>query len=183
MARQNTAPRSRQEFGRGDARLDGWNSAPRRQVDNRAGDLSKLGMVRNSSSTGLGPQLSQFNSTRSSSRRGNAAGNILTRDGSGQSSRGTTGAATPLSVTSTNSFEYVFLLNKLMIVYSGTSQRRRTIILPRESRVSSLLMTKFPTVATTPSLPSSLFHPLHQSLISLSSGTITGKSLSKTRSI
>jgi hypothetical protein len=106
-----------------------------------------------------------------------------TRDGSGQSSRGTTGAATPLSVTSTNSFEYVFLFNKLMIVYSGTSQRRRTIILPRESRVSSLLMTKFPTVATTPSLSSSLFHPLHQSLISLSSGTITGKSLSKTRSI
>lgn len=101
--------RPRQEFGRGDARLDGWNSAPRpSKVDNRAGDLSKLGMVRTSSTSGFGPQMSQFNSMRNPSRKGNAGGNPLTREGSGQSSRtGTPGVATPPGVTSTNSFEYV----------------------------------------------------------------------------
>ena len=107
VARQN-APRTRQEFGRGDARHEGWNTAPRPKVDNRAGDMSKLGMVRTSSAGGLGPQTSQFNSMRSlSSRTRNAGGNTLTRDGSGQSSRtATPGMSTPPNVTSTNSFEY-----------------------------------------------------------------------------
>lgn len=89
--------------------MDGWNSAPRpNKVDNRVGDMSKLGMVRTSSAGGLGPQLSQFNSMRNlSSRKGNAGGNSLQREGSGQSSRtATPGVATPPSVTSTNSFEY-----------------------------------------------------------------------------
>jgi hypothetical protein len=101
-------PRSRQEFGRGDARLDGRNSAPRpSKVDNRVGDLSKIGMLRTSSTGGFGPQLSQFNSMRNPSRKGNAGGNPLTREGSGQSSRtGTPGVSTPPNVTSTNSFEY-----------------------------------------------------------------------------
>jgi hypothetical protein len=101
--------RPRQEFGRGDARMDGWNSAPRpSKVDNRAGDLSKLGMVRTSSTSGFGPQLSQFNSMRNPSRKGNAGGNLLAREGSGQSSRtATPGVATPPNVMSTNSFEYI----------------------------------------------------------------------------
>jgi len=102
-------PRSRQEFGRGDARLDGWNTAPRPKVDNRVGDMSKVGMIRTSSTGGLGPQTSQFNSMRSmSSRTRNAAGNTLTREGSGQSSRtATPGVSTPPNVTSANSFEYI----------------------------------------------------------------------------
>ncbi len=105
LARQN-APRSRQEFGRGDVRHE-WNTAPRPKVDNRAGDMSKLGMVRTSSTGGLGPQTSQFNSMRSlSSRTRNVGGNTLTRDGSGQSSRtATPGMSTPPNVTSANSFE------------------------------------------------------------------------------
>ena len=71
--------------------------------------MSKLGMVRTSSTGGLGPQTSQFNSMRSlSSRNRTAGGNTLTRDGSGQSSRtATPGMSTPTNVTSTNSFEYV----------------------------------------------------------------------------
>jgi hypothetical protein len=88
--------------------MDGWNSAPRPKVDNRVGDMSKIGMVRTSSAGGLGPQMSSFNSMRSLSRKGNAGGNALTREGSGQSSRtATPGVATPPSVTSANSFEYV----------------------------------------------------------------------------
>jgi hypothetical protein len=69
--------------------------------------MSKIGLVRTSSTGGLGPQISQFNSMRSlSSRKGNAGGNTLTREGSGHSSRtATPGVATPPSVTSTNSFE------------------------------------------------------------------------------
>jgi hypothetical protein len=120
--------RPRQEFGRGDARLDGWNSAPRpSKVDNRAGDLSKLGMVRTSSTSGFSPQLSQFNSMRNPSRKGNAGGNPLAREGSGQSSRGATpGAATPPTVMSTNSFEYFPQKNELTIVFFETKPKPRT---------------------------------------------------------
>ena len=109
LARQNM-PRTRQALGRGDARHDGWNSAPRQKVvDNRVGDMSKVGMIRTSSTGGLGLQTSQFNSIRSmSSRTRNTAGNTLTRHRSGKSSRtATPGIATPPSVTSTNSLEYV----------------------------------------------------------------------------
>ena len=102
IARQ-TASQPREEFSGSDAHVDGWNTAPRPKVDNRAGDLSKLGMVRMSRIGRLSSQTSQFNSMRSlSSRNLNAGGNTLTRDGSGQSSR----TATTPSVTSTNSFEY-----------------------------------------------------------------------------
>jgi translation initiation factor 4G len=108
LARQ-TQQRNRPEFGRGDARQQEWGSLPRPKADTRAGDLSKLGMVRTSSSSGLGPQTSVFNSMRTMSSRGRtAAGNTLQREGSGQSSRtGTPGASTPPSVTSMNSFEYL----------------------------------------------------------------------------
>ena len=107
IARQ-TASRPREEFSHSNTHVDGWNSAPRPKVDNRAGDLSKLGMVRTSRIGRLGSQTSQFNSMRSlSSRNLNVGGNTLTRDGSGQSSRtATAGITTPSSVTSTNSFEY-----------------------------------------------------------------------------
>jgi len=124
-------PRTRQEFGRGDARHDGWNSAPCPKVDNRVGDMSKVGMIRTSSTGGLGPQTSQFNSMRSmSSRARNAGGNTLTRDGSGQSSRtATPGMATPPSVTSTNSFEYVLTrCNMLIVVSSEMNQNPKMMI-------------------------------------------------------
>jgi hypothetical protein len=85
-----------------------FHSMPRPKVADRAGDLSRLGLVRTSSSSGLGPSMSLFNSLRNPSRKGNAGGTALQREGSGQSSRtGTPGIATPPSVTSTNSFEYV----------------------------------------------------------------------------
>lgn len=86
--------------------MDGYHSMPRPKADNRAGDLSRLGMVRTSSGGGLGPQISQFSSMRNLSRKGTSGGNTLTREGSGHSSRtATPGVATPPSVTSTNSFE------------------------------------------------------------------------------
>lgn len=115
IARQTT-PRPREEFSHSDARVDGWDTAPRPKVDNRAGDLSKLGIVRTGSISRLGSQTSQFNSMRSlSSRTRNAGGNTLTRDGSGQSSRtATPGMATPPSVTSANSFEYLPSCSYLM---------------------------------------------------------------------
>jgi hypothetical protein len=72
--------------------------------------MSKIGMVRTSSAGGLGPQMSSFNSMRNLSRKGTVGGNPLTRDGSGHSS-GTPGAATPASMTSTNSFEYFLCTN------------------------------------------------------------------------
>ena len=145
-------PRTRQEFGRGDARHDGWNSAPRPKVDNRVGDMSKVGMIRTSSTGGLGPQTSQFNSMRSmSSRTRNAAGNTLTRDGSGQSSRtATPGMATPPSVTSTNSFESVSsVFNMLIVVSSEMKQNPKTMIItslqrPLEFKKSLHPMTKSP---------------------------------------
>src|SRR5271169_3321614 len=125
-------PRTRQEFGRGDARHDGWNSAPRPKVDNRVGDMSKVGMIRTSSTGGLGPQTSQFNSMRSmSSRTRNAAGNALTRVGSGPSSHtATLGLATPPTVTSTNSFEYILFtfLNILIVVSSDVNQNPKRAI-------------------------------------------------------
>ena len=144
-------PRTRQEFGRGDARHDGWNSAPCPKVDNWVGDMSKVGMIRTSSTGGLGPQTSQFNSMRSmSSRTRNAAGNTLTRDGSGQSSRtATPGMATPPSVTSTNSFEYVSsVFNVLIVVSFEMKQNPKTMIIslpsPLESKKSLHPMTKSP---------------------------------------
>lgn len=74
--------------------------------------MLKIGMVGTSSTDGLGPQTSQFNSVRSmSSRTRNAAGNTLTRDWSGKSSwTGTPVMATPPSITSTNSFGYAFFV-------------------------------------------------------------------------
>lgn len=107
IARQ-IASRSREEFSRSDARVDGWNTAPRPKVDNRARDLSKLGMVRTGGIGRLDSQTSQINSMRSlSSRNLNAGGNTLTIDGSGQSSRtATAGITIPPSIRSTNSFEY-----------------------------------------------------------------------------
>lgn len=153
-------PRSRQEFGRGDARVDGWNSAPRPKVENRVGDMSKVGMIRTSSTGGLGPQTSQFNSMRSmSSRTRNAAGNTLTRDGSGQSSRtATPGVATPPNVTSANSFEYTpSPVRDLYLVSSAMNQSQRTMIisppLPLEFKKSLLPMTKSPMEDTIPPLP------------------------------
>jgi len=150
LARQNM-PRTRQEFGRGDARHDGWNSAPCPKVDNRVGDMSKVGMIRTSSTGGLGPQTSQFNSMRSmSSRTRNAVGNTLTRDGSGQSSwTATPGMATPPSVTSTNSFEYVSsVFNVLIVVSFEMKQNPKTMIIslprPLESKKSLHPMTKSP---------------------------------------
>ena len=145
-------PRTRQEFGRGDARHDGWNNAPRPKVDNWVGDMSKVGMIRTSSTGGLGPQTSQFNSMRSmSSRTRDAAGNTLTRDGSGQSSRtATPGMATPPSVTSTNSFEYVSsaFSNVLIVVSFEMKQNPKTMIMslprPLESKKSLHPMTKSP---------------------------------------
>ena len=89
--------------------MDGYHSMPRPKTDNRAGDLSKIGMLRQGSSgPGLGPQMSQFSSMRNLSRKGGiSAGNTLTREGSSHSSRtATPGVATPPSVMSTNSFEY-----------------------------------------------------------------------------
>src|SRR5947207_479062 len=112
---------SRQEFGRGDAHLEGWNSDPHPKLDNQVGDMSKIGMVRTSSTSCLGPQTTELISMRSmSSRTRNPTGNTLTRDDSGKRScTRTPGMATPPSVTSTNSFEYPsFLLNVLMVVTS-----------------------------------------------------------------
>jgi len=96
--------------------MDGYHSLPRPKMENRAGDLSKLGMVRQGSGGGLGPQMSQFSSMRSQSRKGGiSAGSTLTREGSSHSSRtATPGVATPPSVHSTNSFEYLILLIALM---------------------------------------------------------------------
>ena len=63
LARQNM-PRTRQEFSRCDARLDGSNNSDPK-VDNLVGDISEIGMVQTSSAGGLGPQTDQFNSIRS----------------------------------------------------------------------------------------------------------------------
>jgi hypothetical protein len=91
--------------------------------------MSKLGMVRTSSTGGLGPQTSQFNSMRSlSSRTRNAGGNTLTRDGSGQSSRtATPGMSTPPNVTSTNSFEYYPPGIFLTVVSSEMNLKQKTM--------------------------------------------------------
>jgi hypothetical protein len=144
-------PRTRQEFGRGDARHDGWNNAPRPKVDNRVGDMSKVGMIRTSSTGGLGPQTSQFNSMRSmSSRTRDAAGNTLTRDGSGQSSRtATLGMASPPSVTQRTVLSNVSsMFNVLIVVSFEMKQNPKTMIMslprPLEFKKSFHPMTKSP---------------------------------------
>ena len=103
---KNTPPRARQEFGRGDARRDQSSFAPRPKSDNRAGDMLKLGTLRSSGATGLGPQMNRFNSHLS--RKGDGSWRALKPEESSQSSRSTAGVATTPSIESTNTFEYVF---------------------------------------------------------------------------
>jgi hypothetical protein len=106
-------PRCRREFSDLDVRIDGWNTTSPPKTNNRAGDISKLGMVRTNRTGGLGPQTDQFKSMRSMSpRTRNFGGNSLTRERLGQDSRiAVSGMATPPNVTSNNSFEHAHPMN------------------------------------------------------------------------
>ena len=93
-------------FGsRSNANTDEWNTV---KNAGRTGDMSRLGMIRTSSSTNLGQQTSGFSSLKSSSGRRTAlAGVALAREESASASSraGTPTNNSSASASHTNMFE------------------------------------------------------------------------------